>query len=333
MIFTTVVVTCLFALLGVFQQVSVDSLLSTLSHLHTPTLSSITSLLQVASSVTRFTLDTAPLPEVDSFFSQLLPSATLGEAFTSLEIIIPDLPLDAYSYSVPANVSHTLNINASIHVDSAPEVLGRAPLWYRALNFVVRIGSLALAYQIFRAVLPLLVDLLSEQSENSGSPVTGSHSDGLSNGQIVYPSEALPSNDYDEHEPREAAYDPLALTKYTPGPLQHYRLLCAPKPPFVPPSLSTASNLAIEADAEAGRVFGVAPCPPLNIAEDDDVDIDAYLRRALNFPDDCAPPAKGWFLEEEPSGVRPTQDTLDAWVLPRLPVDDSHQDAEAAGKG
>ena len=47
MILTSVLVTCLIAILGVFQQVSVDTLLSPLAHLH-PSLASFTSFTSTA---------------------------------------------------------------------------------------------------------------------------------------------------------------------------------------------------------------------------------------------------------------------------------------------
>ncbi|KAH9854995.1 hypothetical protein C2E23DRAFT_47450 [Lenzites betulinus] len=82
MIFTTALVYCLCALIGVFQQASLDTLMFTLAHLRTPSISAIRTFLQVASSATRLTLDSVPFTAVDSLFSQT--SATvLSDGFTN----------------------------------------------------------------------------------------------------------------------------------------------------------------------------------------------------------------------------------------------------------
>ncbi|KAI0358630.1 hypothetical protein OH77DRAFT_1518627 [Trametes cingulata] len=374
MIFTTVFVTCVFALLGVFQQVSVDTLLSTLAHLRTPTLSSVTSFLHLTGSVTRFTLDAAPLAEVNSFLSSLLPSATPDEAFTNLDINVPDLPLDFNASRITANVSSTFHFdasgvaaNVSTILDSSPEGPVPRPLWYHALNTVIRVVLLALAYKIFMAVWSLILELLADPSENSRSPVTGSlsleHILSLDGPQVPDGTPApllqvlAPTNDddgeHDESGDRDRPYDPLAFT-YVPGSLDHYRLLCAPKPPYVPPSLSATSLPAIsDTDVGLTRVFGVPRSPPLiktgeegEEDEDEDHDADAYLRAALRVIEDGAPPQGGWYLsdsdsdsdsgeqdkeneedgkdkeKQERSHLRPTQDTLDAWVFPRQFVED-----------
>ncbi|KAI0368303.1 hypothetical protein BV20DRAFT_969347 [Pilatotrama ljubarskyi] len=356
MIFTTVFVTCVFALLGVFQQVSVDTLLSTLAHLHlhTPTLSSITTFLHVTGSVTRFALDAAPLPEVDSFFSRLLPSANLSKTFTHLDINIPDFPFSLDASLVPANVSDTFFshasglVNVSTPLDSFPGGPGQQrPLWYRALNTVIRIVSLALAYQIFRAVLPhineLLTDQSTPQSENGGSPaVTGSLSlehilglDGHPDGQMIaglLRDPPPPSNDDDhEHdESRDRPYDPLAFLFSQAAYVRQFRVRTWA--PDVPPSLATPT--APNPAEDPPRIFGV-PCALVlkeaggsgsvedgNKDEDEDEDPDAYLRAALGIPEDGAPSGGGWYLDEAPSGSHPSQDTLDAWVFPREPGED-----------
>ncbi|KAI0829607.1 hypothetical protein BC628DRAFT_1051248 [Trametes gibbosa] len=113
MILTSVLVTCLIAILGVFQQVSVDTLLSPLAHLH-PSLASftsftstaLTSLLLVTGLDMRPALDAAPLVEVDLILYQLHLNASIGDGFAS-----PDLD---YNPNHNLNYNNNLNLNLDL---------------------------------------------------------------------------------------------------------------------------------------------------------------------------------------------------------------------------
>ncbi|KAH9858390.1 hypothetical protein C2E23DRAFT_295 [Lenzites betulinus] len=121
MIITTVLVTCLVAILGVFQQVSLDLLLNSLAHWQ-PSLPSFTHLTHLTSTslaslllVTGLDMhpasDAAPLFGVDTILSQLQLNASIGDGFAS-----PDL-----NYDLVANYNLT-----PPHVDTPLTISERA---------------------------------------------------------------------------------------------------------------------------------------------------------------------------------------------------------------
>ncbi|KAI0776648.1 hypothetical protein BD413DRAFT_610257 [Trametes elegans] len=98
MIFTTVLASCLFALLGVFQHVWTDTL-TTLARF--PTLAPVTSFLELAGPVVRLTLDAVPSLGVDSSIGRLPLHGAPGYGFTNFALLIPGLPVDLDT-TVPA---------------------------------------------------------------------------------------------------------------------------------------------------------------------------------------------------------------------------------------
>ncbi|KAI8993974.1 hypothetical protein BD414DRAFT_269079 [Trametes punicea] len=312
MIFTTVVVTCLFALLGVFQQVSVNTIFSNLALIHTPALSAITTtFLHVTGSVTRLALDTAALPEVDISH---LPYATLDDALTNLTLNLPDvltnltlnLPdvLSEPDFSVPTDANP---------VDSPPEAQAEteAPFRQQVIYIASRLAIFVLAHFLRKVPRAVLFVRPTEKPQPPECPV-----------ETVSPS-AYKHDEDDEtqcdDDCTEPAFDHL-LFFFSPPTLDEINIITAPRPVYCPPSMSTDSNLADVDDEMPTHVFGHTRYPTTITTENGDEDVEddiAYIRDALNLPADDAPPLAGWCSEDVPPAMRPEVDVLDAWTLPR----------------
>ncbi|KAI9058220.1 hypothetical protein FKP32DRAFT_1680659 [Trametes sanguinea] len=317
MIFTTVLVTCLVALMGVFQQASVDTLFSALARFDAnPALSSFTAtVMHLTGAITRLTLDAAPVADIDRTLGRPLgDGVTYGGAafaYLDLDLDLPDFSAFGFSFSDDGNGKDFAVVlpktkDREDGDDCEPRV---ARVWSRLTFYDVgwwayRFGVLCLATAIvlvadspeFRRactdeVLPML-RTLKQQCD-------------------------LALNDL------APLYEPHSKDPTSPVDSEHI----AHKPPaseptYCPPSLSTESNLANPAaDAQTPQtrsrpstVFGHARCPgpftPPHEDSDEDADAeadaayDAYLSCALNIARDASgePPSEGWYrYDDEPA--------------------------------
>ncbi|KAI0665998.1 hypothetical protein C8Q78DRAFT_1062538 [Trametes maxima] len=86
--FATVLLACVSCLIGVFQQVWLDTLVFSLSCFDIPALSPITdTFFQITGSITRLALDAAPLQEIDSFPTTYFSNGIFGDGFTNTSLL------------------------------------------------------------------------------------------------------------------------------------------------------------------------------------------------------------------------------------------------------
>ncbi|CDO71662.1 hypothetical protein BN946_scf184915.g6 [Trametes cinnabarina] len=336
MIFTTVLAACFFALVGVFQQVSVDTFLSSLVRFDAPALSSFAAaFIQVTGSVRRLALDAPqPLPEIDLTLSRLFgDGVTYGRGFANLDLNIPDLlsfglpyPDSDKTYSSthrsayrdPAS-DRKYDAAAAADEDEDEDEL-RGSGWAQpsmvtsALDDVARwayrFGLLCLATAIFVAAeSPELKRAATDELLRLHQAVKQQYNDALRDLAPIY-----------QHN-----IDYLAANTLLRSELMLIDKSPASEPTYCPPSLSTASDLAdagkdTESDAPAhqpwtssrpSHVFGHARCSgPFTPAADDDDDdkdeeddsvYDAYLGRALSIAVCTSghPPPHGWYLDDD----------------------------------
>ncbi|KAI0352790.1 hypothetical protein OH77DRAFT_1428211 [Trametes cingulata] len=313
MIFTTVLVTCLFALLGVFQQVSVDTILSTLS----PTLSSAIACMHVVGSAKRLVLDASPFGG-DLFFGP--PNGARATSLAPLNLDIPVLPNNISTWATATSSFSTLPERLV-----QPRDHFRHRLYIDALIIVV----ITLVCAIGRTVL----DITAAPSAREPSV----HANNTSRPQSIIAQvewdAALANHAEDEDDDAtrtgEVPYEPLSFTR-SPTSTTRVKLLCAPVPAYIPPSLS-ASSYAEDPDADCTRVFGVplwerAAFAHTNDVDDDGHDYDDYLRQSLNIPLDGAPPVAGWSQSEQPGALGPSRYELRSWCFP-----DAHADVSYPG--
>ncbi|KAI9058226.1 hypothetical protein FKP32DRAFT_1680663 [Trametes sanguinea] len=321
MIFTTVLVTCLVALMGVFQQASVDTLFATLTRFDaTPALSSFTAtVMHLTGAITRLTLDAAPVAEVDRTLGRPLgDGVTYGgaAAYFDLDLDLPDFSAFGLSFSdisdnkdsgiVLPQPQPTWDPNCEDEDDCSQ--LPSAGVWSR-----LTLGDVGWwAYRFGVLCLATVIVLVADSPEYKRAFT-----------DEVHPLFRTLKQQYD-----------LALNDLAPLYQQHNNDSSVPlqiehipdKPPasestYCPPSLSTESNLANPAaDAQTPQtrsrpstVFGHARCPgpftpPHEDEDDDDAEADAaydaYLCRALNIARDVSgePPSEGWYrYDDEPA--------------------------------
>ncbi|OSD07029.1 hypothetical protein PYCCODRAFT_1422509 [Trametes coccinea BRFM310] len=319
MIFTTVIVTCLFALLGVFQQASVDTFLSSLSHLNTPTLSSVTAtFLQVTGSVTRVALDPAPVPEVASIVGRLIREANIGDNLMGFTLEVQDLP-------VPASFHFVDPIN--VVTDSLPVTQTYGGSQYGITRIFLRLCMILALYAYRDVVYAFVLDPLADQLRQVyGTPQ----------------SQTIPTLvNIMKRSTMSSALTTLAEARHVDAAeLDH---AFGSSRSVSPVSFDLAETQRHVDAAVPKPVFGHMRSLPMSLlqeeVEDEEEDYDAYLRCALNVMDDGGPPAAGWYLEEAEEGdepplaVHPDVDELNAWTLPWYPAEVHTEDMVAIGAG
>ncbi|KAL7280045.1 hypothetical protein ACG7TL_006459 [Trametes sanguinea] len=332
MIFTTVLVTCLVALMGALQQVPVDTLFATLAHFDTtPALSSFTAtVLHLTGSITRLTLDAAPLAEVDWSLSRTLADGvTYGGALAYLG----DLGLPDFSAVHGLSFSDTSNKNSVVLPrpisewcsDCGDEDGPRAAWIWSRLPTLATVGWWAYRFGVL--CLATAIVLAAESPEC----------------KRAFADEVLPL-----FRRLTVQYD-IALNDLAPPYHQHDTSLRSqhivdmtpasePTYSYCPPSLSTTpnfANTAAETDADAqtpqtrsrpSTVFGHARCSgPFTPVDEEGADedaeadtaYDAYLCRALNIARDTSgePPLEGWYRDDDdPAVTGHDAGGVDAWT-------------------
>ncbi|KAI0366239.1 hypothetical protein BV20DRAFT_665054 [Pilatotrama ljubarskyi] len=303
MIFTTVLVSCLFALLGVFQQASVDTFLSSF----TPALSSTVAFMHAIGSAKRLVLDASPL-DGDSFFGPR--NAAPVPVFFNWDTSVPD-----HNFSTWADTASSSSVPL--------ERLGqpRDHLRHRLyIDLLIMIGITVIcmvAHIVLEVVARLFVDKPSNQV------VHAKHLAARIECELL-----LSNNAQDQDQPNDQATtgtlscDALGFIR-SPTSTPEMKLFFAPVSTYVQPSLSASTY------ADCTCVFGIAHCQRAVFSQTDDVDDDGhdyddYLREALNMPLDGAPPVVGWSQDEHAGARRPSRNELRSWCFPGAQADDPY---------
>ncbi|KAI0638496.1 hypothetical protein C8Q77DRAFT_436288 [Trametes polyzona] len=130
---------------------------------------------------------------------------------------------------------------------------------------------------------------------------------------------------------QQTHYDPLSFILLG-VPLRHRRMLTLDSPAVavVPPSFSTASHF-VDVDTHLttadSRVFGIpqhalAAYTQPAAADQDEEELDEYLRFSLGIPRDNAPPVEGWWPHAVGPAWFPSVDELDTWTYPPAHLDE-----------